>query len=313
MSTPITAVLSADWHLSHKPPAARAETDWYAVMANYIGQVRSLCGIYKCPLVIAGDLFDRPDNPAELVNFVMKELGSFDHKIYAVPGQHDLFHHDLKDIKRTSYWTLVESNTIINLEPNVPHYDSCGTWLHGFPWGTPLKPLTVRNKLGRNMGTRLAVVHKYVWTTSTGGHPGAKNEDRSSYFIQSLKGFDAIVVGDNHQSWSISVPGYPRTLNPGSFIRRKADEIDHRPRVGILLDDGTIKENFLDTSKDRFRPAEEVVSTESGLDPEEFLKTLRELGDVTLNFKETVRYFLRQNRVSPKVRKAVLDCLEGGK
>lgn len=309
MSRPI-AVLSSDWHLSHKPPAVRAEADWYAVMANYIGQVREVCEGSKIPLVLAGDLFDRPDNPAELVNFVMREFSQFDQMIYAVPGQHDLFHHDLKDIGRTSYWTLVESGTIINLKPRETYYPEWGLHLHGFPWGTPLKPLADR---GKPDAIHLAVVHKYVWTSSVGGHPGAKEEDRSPNFIRSLKGFDVIVVGDNHKSWSISVPGSPRTFNLGSFMRRKADEIDHRPRVGILYDDGTIKEHFLDTSRDLFRPVEEVVSTESGLDPEEFLKVLRELGDVTLNFKEAVRHFLRQNKVAPGVRKAVLDCLESGK
>src|SRR5574340_1610341 len=79
--SPCVAILCSDIHLSHRPPLARAcEDDWYGVQAGYLQQVFTLAGdvgkprgMRGVPIVIAGDIFDKPQPPVELVNFALRQ------------------------------------------------------------------------------------------------------------------------------------------------------------------------------------------------------------------------------------------------
>lgn len=318
MNSPL-AILTADWHMSHVAPACRAErttAEWYSTQANYIGQVRDLCNNLKAPLLIAGDLFDRPDNPAELVNFIIREFAQFKHYVFAVPGQHDLFHHALVDIKRTSYWTLVESASILNLSQDKPGgYRGLPLSLYGYAWGLdPPQELPLRFHPDGTPDTdpKIAVTHRYVWTAKPNtGHPLAEGHSELGQQYQKFRQFDVVLSGDNHLFFYVHNKELRPTswFNSGSFLIRKMDEMKHRPCVGILYSDGTVKSHYLDTSKDQFVVAPE--GTEAvGLDPEELLKELRGLGDKAIDFGAALRRLSARKGVTEGVRDAVIKCLE---
>jgi len=297
--TQLIAILMADLHLSHKAPAARScEKDWYAVQRGYLRQVSRLQKrhsrdlTYQIPVVVAGDLFDRWNAPAELVNFALANLPK---SIFAVPGNHDLPPGGWKDLKKTAFYTLVKANRITLLEPGKPMEmgGRAPLRMHGFPSGFQVKPLENLH----DMLVEIAVVHQYIWTKAT-GHPGADPEHRAKAMMPRLKGYDVACFGDNHTP--LSVAGPTRIFNPGTFMCRKSDERGITPSVGLLRSDNSIERFYLDVSGDRFVDAADLQKTM--IDYGEFMAELSQLGDVAISFADAILRRLDRDDVPEAVK-----------
>lgn len=293
----VIAILTADWHLSHRPPVFRsAEPDWKRAMARPLRELGNLATNLGAPIIIAGDIFDQWNSPAELINFAIRRMPAL---CYAIPGNHDLPMHRLADRCKSAYYTLYLANAINDLADLAWPNPGERLALHPFQLNEPLKPL--RKKKERRV-INLAVIHKYVWMT---GHsfPGAPPEAHVSKVRAELAGYDAILSGDNHRGFLSHRLRHkqgkvPPFLNAGSLMVRKSDERDYKPSVGLLHKNGTITRHFLDTSEDKYLEVsgEQARSlTEGGLDLAAFVSELEELGDNDLNFTEAVRRFVSEN------------------
>lgn len=305
--SPAIAVLCADIHLSHKPPLARtAEDDWYEVTGRVLRQLVSAATTtdgYLLPIVCSGDLFDKWNPPPELINFVLEHSPH----LYAVPGQHDLPLHRYDLVKKSAYWTLVEAGVVTTLKPDKPVEVSGRTplRLHGFPFGFPVKPLEEPHDLT----IEVAVVHDYFWKNSSTSFPDAPPEKRASSRWEQLRGYDVIVTGDNHIPFKV-VNDKQTLWNCGGLFRRRSDEIDHDPSVGILHADGTVTRRKLDCSEDKFLDVDELVVTKEFMDSG-FLDELAKLGDSALDFGAAMKYQMDKlgDRVSPAVKEAILRAM----
>ena len=229
--------------------------------------------------------------------------------MYAVAGQHDLPNHRLDAMGKSAYGVLVKTGLIQHLETKSPlEITSRGVALrlHGHSWGTPVEPL----RSPHDLLLEVAVVHRYVWTRKT-GYPGALEESRLGKFQKILKGFEAVVVGDNHKPFSRpSKNRLPSVFGPGGFIRRKIDERDHRPSVGLLFSDGTVRRHHLDVSGDKFidTPGAAEVLKSAGL--QELLDELGNLADKALDFREAVTRRLEREGVPAPVRKIAMEAMD---
>jgi hypothetical protein len=304
--TGIVAILCSDIHLSHKVPTARSvEKDWYEVMANGLEELRNLSSKHNCPVICAGDIFDKWDSPPELINFALTHLPN----LIAVPGQHDLPYHNIGDIKKSAYWTLVEAGVVHTLEPyevQVIHNDKYDCQIHavGHPWGTPVKPI----KEAPNGIINLAVVHDYIWS---GKHKykNAPEEKRVSKRLDNFTGYDALVFGDNHKGFLTG-----QVLNCGTFFRRKSDEKSYDPMVGLLHSDGFIERHYLQYCQDdKFVDVDEALEIlEKGVEFAELIEDLGKLGEKGVDFITSVMNFLDTNGIGKRVRKVILESLENG-
>lgn len=315
----VVAILCADLHLSLRPPVFRsAEPDWLEAQKRILEEIWHLAWpdrSWHIPIIIAGDLFDRPDNPAQLVNFALEYLPP---KVYACCGQHDLLRHRYKDIDRTSYGTLVRAGRITNLPPKecVEVLGAVPLRLWGFPWGFKPRP----NPGPHDLGLDIAIIHRYVWRDGA-GYPGAPAEAKVGELGKSLSGYDLALVGDNHQPFECRVKvqtdshlSKPKTCfvhNNGSLLRRHSDEINHRPSVGLLKLDGTVERHYLDTSKDLTLEPTEAAKVE-GLDLTGFLDELVALGESGLDFVHTVKRYLTDHGIPRGVADVILGSLERG-
>lgn len=271
----VIAVLCADLHMTLEPPPCRAgEKDWLATQAGYLEQMTKLCTIHQCPIICAGDVFDKWDSSVELVNF----LSAASPQMYSVAGQHDLPHHNLDDIQRTAYWTLCETDTLLHIQ-HAHRLNVIQTMLFAFSWGQVLKrPIAPSKANAKDLV--VAVIHKYIWRDKLTGYVGAPDAAK----IQNLKGslvrYDVAVVGDNHKPFDILLDNC-HVFNCGGFMRRKSDEINHKPSVGLLYSDGNIKRHYLDISKDVFTPVEKAPKFQA--DNRQLKVFLSELGSVVDN------------------------------
>jgi len=296
----VLAICCSDIHLSLTSPIARSvEEDWLECMGRQLDELKALSEEHDAPIVVAGDLFDRHDPKPELINFALARFP----KCYAVPGQHDMIHHRLGDIKKTAYYTLVQAGIVTNLKPGRP-VDVGGLTLHGFPWGTKLHPLRTKP---HDLVLDIAVVHKYMWKNLDSFY--SPDDAHASVVAPNLKGYNIVVIGDNHQPWHGKYNGGTTFWNCGGFYRRRSDEVNHKPSVGFIMSDGTMERYYLDVSKDKFLDQKDIAAVK-GLDSEGFLNELASLGDTPVSFREAIIRAMERERVSEGVRNIVTKAME---
>jgi hypothetical protein len=304
VSTPnVIAILCSDIHLSEKPPTFRSsEDDWFEAMARPLRQLDDLAAQHKAPIVCAGDVFDKWDSNPELINFAIAELPF----MYAIAGQHDLPHHQYKDIHRSAYWTLVCANAIQNIPYNEP-IELTGLTLHGFQWEAELYPCEAAD-----LSFHLAVVHRYIWNSKENSYTGASETSHVRNTLDKIAGFHAAVFGDNHKGFLLGkTKKRGCVLNNGGFMRRRKDEIHYEPSVGLLLDDGTIERYKLDCSQDKYlKELEKETQTEEQVEMSRFIAELQELGSDSLDFKMAVELFCKNNKIHKRIHSMIMEALQ---
>jgi len=299
----VIAILVSDLHLSHTTPLARSsEPSWYGAMATALGQLEDLANQHDpAPVICAGDVFDRWNSNPELINFAIVHLP----RMYAIPGQHDLPHHRLEDVRRSAYWTLVEAGVIDNID--VVNDDNPDFIMWGFPWGRAINPPVVEEG---SKTLHIAVAHKYVWE---GEHhyDGAPKTDHLSKLAKQLDGYDVAVFGDNHKGFQANILDGCTVFNCGTFMRRKVDEVDYMPAVGLLYNDGTVGTCFLDTSQDKIEVVEKTTADDE-LDIAEFVEELNGLGGDFLDFETAVVRYVEKHGIVKPVREVIQRIMEDG-
>ena len=305
----VVAVCCSDIHLSHKAPVARSvEPDWYAAMERTLSQVAKICDTYEAPLIVAGDIFDKWNNHSKLVNFAINQFSRFPNYVYTIPGQHDLPYHDYDKMIEGSYWTLQQAtDAVIDLEVGLQYIHNTLS-IYGYPWERYDFDDTIDDEFA------IAVVHKYIYKDNKTSYPGAKKSARVLQHQRELKEYRVSVFGDNHIPFESTRAGHT-TINCGSLIARKLDEINHRPSVGLIRDDGSVVREYLDTSDDKFIDPGIVLELldVSADHMEEFVSSLSSTGSQSINFVSAIRDWLKHHDVGTKVSnylRSILDEVE---
>lgn len=204
------------------------------------------------PIYIAGDIFNKPDNPAELVNMIIENFK--DAHIWSIPGQHDLPYHNKEDIHKSSYGILEQAGSVLTLNyrgeyRSIPLDEDdvtrCGMYVCGFPWehgNYPCADEEMQDNLDHYKDKiKIAVVHEYVGMkgkTYDGKDKSLNNVDRISEWFE---GFDIVICGDNHKHFMYQKnKKSPLIYNCGGFIPRNSDEKGNRSYVGIIYSDKTM-------------------------------------------------------------------------
>lgn len=190
------------------------------------------------------------------------------------------------------------TGTIRNLEPEDPRTVNNYLQAQGFPWGFDLTSCRSKSE-----ALRLAVVHKYCWHLDA-FEPGLnKKESNAPAFQKKLKGFDAIVTGDNHRSFIVG-----NLCNPGSFFRRTLKERFHKPMVGLLTNSGKIYPYYFDCSQDKFVDELDpyAIISEFG----DFVKELEKLEDLGLDFPAAVKQAITAANTNKQTQQIILNAIE---
>jgi len=311
----VIAILLADIHLSLKAPLWRsAEPDWLEAQYRPLAEVRELQEKYKCPVICAGDIFDRNkkiadgwDAPAELINYAINYLP----EMYAIPGQHDLPNHQYDDIHRSAYQTLVEVGKIKDLKPSGVTTVGEHLVLSAFPPGYEIKSMS-GCKDDRDEGdVWIAIVHQYRCIDGK-DYPTAPEKAYLNRRENNLCGYDVIVYGDNHKGFLTKVNLGATVFNCGTLMRRKSDEIDYKPQVGLLLKSGEVASHYLDISKDKHLDVVDMAlkEEEADLNLTDFFDGLGKLGKTALDFKDAMKEFLHSGKTSAEASQIIHRAME---
>lgn len=248
------------------------------------------------PVIIAGDLFDKWNVPPSLINLALDELPKY---CYAIPGQHDLPYHSSKSVGDSAYGTLCKAGKIRDMgSSRFLINDIC---VHAFPWGVPFA-----NRRHRKNHLNIAVAHQYFWKAGH-GYVGADEKKSASVLKQELDFFDACFFGDNHQGFMLG----DNVMNCGTFFRRKSDEIQYKPQVGLLSSKGKIYQYFLQRDDDQFIDVDQAFElVESAIDMTDFMQALSKMGQDSLDFLANVQRFLQDNKIDVNVAKKVMEAVD---
>lgn len=301
----VIAIFIADIHLSLNPPIWRsAEDNWKDVMKKPLDEIKELQNRYNCPVICAGDIFDKWNSSAELINFAIDNLPR---PMYCIPGQHDLPLHNIEDIEKSAYWTIYLSDIIkdiSNTKDGIIPDEENKIALYGFPFGMEIKPLNNKTK----GYIHIAVIHQYAWITGH-SYPDAPNDSYLHMNEKNLMGYDIIVYGDNHKGFKTTVNNKSTIFNCGTLMRRKSDEINYKPQIGLLLNTGEVKTHYLDISKDKYLDSYSKEENNK-LDMDSFFKELEKLGETNLDFTETIKQYMDKEKVKTEVRNIIYKAME---
>jgi len=297
MRKPI-AILSADWHLSHKPPRCREEeSNWYETQKVYLRQVADIAN--ELPIIVAGDIFDKWNPSLELVNFAHDYMP----RIIAVPGQHDLKNHRYEDLVKSGYYNLSLGKILTDVSPEFPVTIGESIRIWGFPWGKEPEP----NSDPQSLYIDIALVHKYMYIKGT-GYPDAPEDARVGKLASQFKGYNIVVSGDNHVPHNVMKNGI-RFVNCGSLVRRSIDQIDYKPAVWKLYDDCTVEPVYLDISRDvMMARAEKTFIRSEAIG--ELVEAIREVRGETVDFDEAIQRVIRKGTFSEEVVQTLKELLD---
>lgn len=301
----VVAIATSDWHIDDAVPAYRQnEPCWWKAQQRPIDQIKALQAKHKCPILFAGDLFNKAKPSPEVLNWALRHVPT----MYAIPGNHDLPNHRYDDIHKCGYQVMVEAGRLIDIKPGHPHPVSNDLLVYGFPWGIKVTPPVSIPLTGVNV----ALIHAYCWKQ---GHsfPGAPEENRVSEWAKRTGGYAFAVFGDNHNphhtdkedSW---------VVNCGTTVRRRSDEAGYKPGVYLLWSDGDVSRKNLDVSEDVYAasPDKEVREAKDEIDADALIETISKLKQKTnIDFLATVDEIMLSLRVSDGVREKVLEAVEG--
>jgi len=302
------ALFVADIHLSLRPPVWRSnEPNWLEAMKRPLEELQELRRKFEVPIIYAGDIFDKwygAHQSAELVNFAIKNLPIG----YAIPGQHDMPNHNIDEIHRSAYHTLEMAEIIMIVGEEGLILPNSLISVFGFPFGTTIEKVSVEQKACKlEDDIYIAVAHEYVWIKNR-SYQGAPDENKITNARQNLDGYDIAVFGDNHIGFQTKIRD-TTIWNCGGFMRRKSDEVDYKPRIGILYDDKTVKPHYLDTSKDICLATIDISKEEHDLDFTQLIKELETLGDCGLDFKEAMKQYIASKNVSKPVATILYEAM----
>lgn len=303
----VCLIVCSDLHLSHKAPVFRSdEPNWYEAQKRTLHQLdyfqRNSGG---CPIIIAGDIFDKWNSPAELINFAMEYLPE---NTFAIPGQHDLPYHDYSSIERSAYWTLHCSGAIKNLHPaKCQILDSYYPFrVHSYPWGYPLVPNPSKNEEGFDV----AVVHQYVWCNKH-GYPSAPKQAHAINLKEVASTYDVCIFGDNHNPFVIQDSKHI-IVNNGTMMCRKSDEIKYKPGFTVILDDGNVDRILFDTTQDVYldpiKVIQQIEESELGLDS--FFDELQSMETIGFDFQDVLARYLAEKKLGRRTRQILMEITE---
>ena len=300
-------LFTADIHLSHKPPKARAcEHNWYRCMKRYLGELKEIVDYWSeqanqpVPLFYAGDIFDHWDAPAQLINFAIENLP----KGYAIPGQHDLPYHNDKLLFKSAYWTLVKAGTLYEVPSDGRLFPKM--FVSGFGWKKP-----ILRGLDDPGGIKVALLHKYLWSVPETGHGKAAEKDNVSNLPVEALSYDFIFSGDNHIPFT-AVCSNTTVVNCGSFMARNTSQRGYEPAVHVLYDNRDLDTAIIRTArKDRWIDKEEKKQ-EPKINPKlgKLIKKFSKLSADHVDFYSQIRIALEDESVNEEVKQIVLKGLD---
>lgn len=278
---------TADLHLCGTAPRCRKDASWIETQRQMLQFLVSTANSAKVPLVLCGDIFDKPRVATEVVNMAIRELKAAEHGVFILAGNHDLPGHAWSMVHEASLGTLLETF------PQIPQIDGIQD---ARPFG-----------LDNPTGAKVAFTHQLVFRDEKSRPPMAKGLTASELLDQ-FPNADWIFTGDHHSAWHHEEQGR-HVVNPGCTIIHNSGMIGETAKCALVdIDAGTvdwieIPDDPANLSDSHLRTEEERVSRVTA-----FLEKVQGQGSAKiLDFKGNLELKMQQLDPKSPVYKAIVQ------
>lgn len=297
----VDAILTADWHIRADTPVCRTD-DYLAAMHEKIHFIFYLAKQHNCPILIAGDLGNKPEWPNWLLRWFIHLTNV--HKlpeIIVIPGQHDLPQHRVDDWGKSGMGVLVSAKRVsMLLDGSHTLYGNLG--IDAFPYGHEIHRTDTPVKSSRFIAmAHQMVIDEPLWEGQEApyGHE----------LLKKFPEYDLILTGDNHRSFATSYGGR-WLINPGSIMRMTADQADREPVVYLWhASDNSVEPVFLPIKKGVVSRKHIDVSEEKRVRMEAFVERVREDVEIGLSFEDNIEWHLGKKSIQKRVKEKVWEAI----
>jgi hypothetical protein len=289
----VDLIIAADLHIREDCPVCRVDS-FFDAQAKKIKFIKDLQIKWKCPILVAGDIFHMWKPSPFLLAWSIEHLPD---EMIVIPGQHDLPNHNIDLINKSGIFVLERAGKV-KLLLDGDSVDINGTTLYAYPFGsTPRKDVS-----------GIALWHHLVWQ---GERPWPTCTDpNADDVLDEYSNFSMICTGDNHKSF-VARQGKRVLVNAGSLTRQTADQVDHRPRVYlwsaatnhvtlvyIPIQDNVISREHIDKINER----DDRI--------EAFVRSLSDEAGCDVNFEQNLEIFLKTNNIRTSVKQIIYKAME---
>ena len=299
----IDAIICSDLHLTEQTPECRLD-NYIEAQRTKLSFISGLQKQYKCPVLCAGDIFDHWKPSPWLISFALQYLPD---ELIAIPGQHDLPQHNLDLIEKSGFNVLIKGGKIEWGSSDRPHlliHECCDIYTVPFGYMIP----GIKKSYNRE-SKNILMLHQLTWQKEP--WPGADPKGNASVLLKQNPDFDLIITGDNHQAFTEEREGR-LLINPGSMLRKTADQIDFKPRVYLWdaesnttepvylpIEAGVVSRKHIEIKEERKNRLDAFINI---IKSEEF--------EIGVSFEETVRKVLNSRNINQTIKAKVMEALD---
>ena len=278
-------ILAADLHLTAETPICRTD-DYVETQFRKLNFLIETANELCADIYIAGDIFDRSREPRwfeiTVINIfeeLRKNLG-----IITIPGNHDLPNHNIGKLYDSSLGILLHAikNFII--------------------YETPLETIA---EINSSEGMIHQMIHKDKRI-----HENVKSK-KAIKLLKECSKLDLITTGDNHKTFTEEYEGR-LLVNPGSMMRKTADQFDHKPCF-FIYDRKTkkLEQVFFPIESAKKVMTREHLEKQEAKDQrfENFIKHVRDGYEITFSLDKNFENYFKKNKTRKSVKEIIMEEL----
>jgi len=299
----VDAILCADLHIREDSPVCRTD-NFFEAQTRKLEFISKLQKKYDCPVLCAGDVFDKWKNSPFLLSYAIRNLPD---NMIAVAGNHDLASHSMENLHRSSIDVLAAAGKLrlLNDEDDI----DCGSFVVcGFPWGSELEGID--SDFIHESGQKTVALMHYLVYQNEPPFPGAeKHGGNAKTILRKMKGFDLIVSGDCHQT-CVERVGNRALVNSGSLMRTTAAQVDYVPQV-FLWNAATNEIEGVNLPCESNVVSREHIEIKKQRDDriESFVSNLKQNVEVGLSFSDNISKRIAADNISKPVQKLIYTAM----
>lgn len=287
-----------DWHLRHSVPICRTDNYSSTIIKKlqWLKQYEEKYGF----ILSGGDLFDKDlYKSASDVVLTLKIIEKHLPTMIGIIGNHDLLYRSVEYLERSTISVPMASGLYKHIEG---YYDlDEHTRVFGFDYG--MGGISHTNKENLIDGCNIAMMHEYT--------SKKKNDLFGKYvgkeLLQEFPEYDIILTADNHTTFTEEYEGRI-LINPGSFMRMDADQIEHKPSIFLIdTEKKSFEQVFVPIAKDAI--STEHIQIEKDRDDRitSFVISMDEEYEITDQFEKNLEKYIAENRVDKETNTVLIN------
>lgn len=299
-----SAILCSDLHLREDVPECRLD-DFLKTQERKYAFLRQLSDDHNNPPVLcSGDVFHHWKPSPHLITFALRNLPP---NFYCCVGQHDLSNHNILNLDKCGLQSLEEAGKVKILSGNT-YWKNKDIDVAGFPYGTDLDTVEQPEK---DHLKYIALIHYLVYQGKEPFPGAAAVGGNAKSILKKFPQFDLVVSGDNHTT-CVEKVGKQLLVNPGSFTRQTAAQLDHKPCVFLYYaKENRVEQVFIPINKRAVTKTHLITQEEKDERMGTFVNRLKMDMEVGLSFESNLKQTIAKNKVSKSVQEIIWESVNG--